>query len=225
MDLNAASDSAPTLASETITCNSVPVSPAPPSRSVAKHNFPEFRWKMTRPVMPTNSPVSVSGGRSGNASLSAANVVVRSTPTGYGSIPSSIRRCRLSRRTRSCSGRSSPSLWAGFVGFVTAENPTLQRRGRRPARAGQRVRMRDSRAQRSQSTGAEQSGRAGSTAVDSPTGNRGDRRSPTARWPPHSPARPRSMPGCDPTIRRRPSMRPCRPARHGCSIWVPAPAS
>ena len=48
-----------------MTCNSVPVSPAPPSRSVAKHNFPELRRKMTRPVTPTISPVSVSGGRSG----------------------------------------------------------------------------------------------------------------------------------------------------------------
>ena len=64
------------------------------------------------------------------------------TPTGYGSMPSSSRRCRFSRRTRSCSGRSSPSLTAGFVGLVTAEEPTCRRRTGRPMSpptAGSRV--------------------------------------------------------------------------------------
>ena len=90
--LNAASDSAPTPFSDTMTCNSLPVSPAPPSRSVAKHNFPELRRKMTRPVTPTTWPVSVSGGRSGYAARRAASEVVLSTPTGYGSIPLSSSR-------------------------------------------------------------------------------------------------------------------------------------
>ena len=59
----AASDSGPTLSSETIACSSVP--DAPPSRSVAKQSLPVLRMKMTRPVTPTRSPVAVSGGRSG----------------------------------------------------------------------------------------------------------------------------------------------------------------
>ncbi len=40
----------------------MPESPAPPSRRVAKHNLPELRKKITRPVIPTFSPVWVSAG-------------------------------------------------------------------------------------------------------------------------------------------------------------------
>ena len=108
-----------------------------PRATVAKHNFPELRRNSTRPVIPTTSPVSMSGGRSGYSCLSAANVVVLGTPTGYGSTPSSSRRCRFSRRTRICSGSSSPSPTAGFVGSVTDRKPTCRASVDRPP--GRRV--------------------------------------------------------------------------------------
>ena len=37
-----------------------------PARRVAKQSLPVLREKMTRPAMPTRSPVAVSTGRSGN---------------------------------------------------------------------------------------------------------------------------------------------------------------
>src|SRR3712207_8810757 len=51
--------------------------PISPSRKVAKHSFPVFREKMTRPVTPTCCSVIVSGGRSGWPARTAPRVVVR----------------------------------------------------------------------------------------------------------------------------------------------------
>jgi hypothetical protein len=76
-DFQAASDSSPTRSRDSMTCSS-----ASPSRSVAKQSLPVLREKMTRPVTPTFSPVSVSGGRSGWAARTSASVVVRATATG-----------------------------------------------------------------------------------------------------------------------------------------------
>ena len=108
-------DSAPTLASETITCNSVPVSPAPPSRRVAKHSLPEFRRKITRPAIPTISPVSVSGGRSG----------MRCPHCGQGRRPVDDRRDRAAR-PRPAAAAASPDGRAAV------------RAGRRPRPRGRR---------------------------------------------------------------------------------------
>ena len=55
--LNSASDSSPTSARLSITWISEPS----PSRSRAKQSLPVLRWKITRPVIATCSPVRVSG--------------------------------------------------------------------------------------------------------------------------------------------------------------------
>ncbi len=72
----AASWSSPTLASESIAWISVPS----PARSVAKHSLPVLREKMTRPAMPTRSPVAVSSGRSGKRERTSAMVAVIGRP-------------------------------------------------------------------------------------------------------------------------------------------------
>ena len=56
-DLNSASDSSPTSASESITWSSVPS----PSRSRTKQSLPVLRRKITRPVTATSTPVWWSG--------------------------------------------------------------------------------------------------------------------------------------------------------------------
>ena len=58
--LNSASDSSPTSARLSITWISEPS----PSRSRAKQSLPVLRWKITRPVIATCSPVRVSGSSS-----------------------------------------------------------------------------------------------------------------------------------------------------------------
>ena len=63
--LNSASDSSPTSARLSITWISEPS----PSRSRAKQSLPVLRWKMTRPVIATCSPVRVSGSSSPRSSF------------------------------------------------------------------------------------------------------------------------------------------------------------
>ena len=72
-----------------------------PSRSRAKQSLPVLRWKITRPVIATRSPVRVSGSSSCPSyfSLIWRTVWVRSTTVGYAGTPSGSR-CRFSRRTR-----------------------------------------------------------------------------------------------------------------------------
>ena len=79
--LNSASDSSPTSARLSITWISEPS----PSRSRAKQSLPVLRWKITRPVIATCSPVRVSGSSScrRRTSPGSARIVwVRSTVIG-----------------------------------------------------------------------------------------------------------------------------------------------
>ena len=57
------------------------VSPEP-ACSWAKHNFPVLRKNITRPAMPTKSPVVASGAKSGYFKRTALIVVVIGTRTG-----------------------------------------------------------------------------------------------------------------------------------------------
>ena len=78
--LNSASDSSPTSARLSITWISEPS----PSRSRAKQSLPVLRWKITRPVIATCSPVRVSGSSSWPSyfSRTCRIVWVRSTTVG-----------------------------------------------------------------------------------------------------------------------------------------------
>ena len=98
-----ASDSSPTSARLTITCRRVPM----PSWRVAKQSLPVLRTKTTRPATRTTSSVSSPVSRWPHCSRTCWRVCVRLTSTGYASRPLSSSRCRLSRRTRICSGTSS----------------------------------------------------------------------------------------------------------------------
>ena len=72
------------------------------------------------------SPVRVSGSSSAAASYVArtsASVWVRSTVTGYAAPPDSSSRCRFSRRTRICSGRSSSTRFGARGWSVMAPKP------------------------------------------------------------------------------------------------------
>ena len=102
-DFHASSASWPTLSSDNIACSSVPS----PSRRVAKQSFPVSRLKIIRPVRDSISPVATSVSRAVYFSRISLRDFVRSTATGYGSTPRSMRPARFSRRMRSCSGRSS----------------------------------------------------------------------------------------------------------------------
>ncbi|CAB4668453.1 unannotated protein [freshwater metagenome] len=102
-DFHALSESSPTLSSENIAWSSVPS----PSRKVAKQSLPVSRLKIMRPVKDWMSPVVTSISRDAYFARTSASESVRATPTGYGSIPRSIRPARFSRRIRNCSGRSS----------------------------------------------------------------------------------------------------------------------
>ena len=53
-----------------------------PSRSVAKQSFPPIRERITRPAMPTVSPVAVSAGSDPCPARTSPIVVVRGYPTG-----------------------------------------------------------------------------------------------------------------------------------------------
>ena len=185
------------LASDTITCNSVPVSPAPPSRSMAKHNLPELRRKMTRPAMPTISPVSLSGGRSGNASLTAAKVVVRCDANrirfdalhraGAAASPGELEAVRAGRHPRPGQDSSVSSRVSSLLGAAGAERRRCGSIGARCAgptcRPGDNEHVAIPAGQREQARGI-------------PGG--------AARWQPLSTPPPPNTPGADPNTRPRP---------------------
>ena len=112
----AASASSPTSFRLSMACSCVPS----PSCSVAKHSLPVLRTKMTRPTTVTTSCVS-SPASSCHWLRTCASVCVRGTSTGYASPPSASSFARLSRRMRSCSGRSVVGFWAWFgAGFFAS---------------------------------------------------------------------------------------------------------
>ena len=99
-----------------MTCSRVPA----PSWRVAKQSLPVLRMYITRPAVRTTASVSCPASRCPQSRRRSPRLWVRSTHTGYAACPLAMSRSRLSRRTRSCSGRSSTSSLGpmGSVGTV-----------------------------------------------------------------------------------------------------------
>src|SRR5690606_10584290 len=101
--VQAASASSPTSARLSMPWRRLPS----PSCSVTKQSLPPMRTKTTRPATPTTSSVSWPASRCPWDARTSAIEWVTGTDTGYASTPLASSRSRFSRRTRSCSGRSS----------------------------------------------------------------------------------------------------------------------